>query len=124
MYELLRLIDFADAKSREGKQLALATIIHTIGSSYRKEGTQMIIADDLTYEGALSGGCVEKEVLRQSLNVFPSKQNVVFEYDGRYKLGCNGRIYILVEYLEKPVFEEINSRIRNYHQNRKQDYYN
>lgn len=119
MYELLRLIDFADAKNREGKQLALATIIHTIGSSYRKEGTQMMIADDLTYEGALSGGCVEKEVLRQSQNVFPSKENVVFEYDGRYKLGCNGRIYILVEYLEKPVLEEISSRIRNYHGSRK-----
>jgi xanthine dehydrogenase accessory factor len=119
MYELLRLIDFADVKSREGKQLALATIIHTIGSSYRKEGTQMMIADDLTYEGALSGGCVEKEVLRQSLNVFPSKQNVVFEYDGRYKLGCNGRIYILVEYLEKPILEEISARIRRHHESRK-----
>lgn len=119
MFELVRLIDFAETKAKEGKQLALATIIHTIGSSYRKQGTQMLIADDLTYEGALSGGCVEKEVLRQSLNVFPTRQNVVFEYDGRYKLGCNGRIYILVEYLDQLILEQITTHIRQHHANRK-----
>lgn len=119
MYELLKLIGFADVKLREGKALALATIIHTIGSSYRKQGTQMIIAEDLSYEGALSGGCVEKEVLRQSQPVFASKDNVVFEYDGRYKLGCNGRIYIVVEYLNQDTFYKLSERIRHYHESRR-----
>jgi xanthine dehydrogenase accessory factor len=119
MYELLKLINFADAKAKENKKLALATIIHTIGSSYRKQGTQMIIAEDLSYEGALSGGCVEKEVLRQSLQVFSNKENVVFEYDGRYKLGCNGRIYILVEFLEPGVLEQLSGKVRKYHEIRK-----
>lgn len=119
MYELLKLINFADAKAKDNKKLVFATIIHTIGSSYRKQGTQMIIAEDLSYEGALSGGCVEKEVLRQALQVFSNKENVVFEYDGRYKLGCNGRIYILVEFLEPDVLEQISGRIRKYHEIRK-----
>jgi xanthine dehydrogenase accessory factor len=119
MYELLKLIDFGQAKVQEGKRIVLATIIHTIGSSYRKTGTQMIIADDLSYEGALSGGCVEKEVLRQSQLVFTSKENIVFEYDGRYKLGCNGRIFILIEFLEKDILENLAPLIRHHHQMRK-----
>ncbi len=119
MYELLKLIEFADVKSREGKSLVLATIIQTIGSSYRKQGTQMIIADDLSYEGALSGGCVEKEVLRQSQSVFSSRENVVFEYDGRYKLGCNGRIYIVVEYVNQDTLQKLSERIREHHEVRK-----
>lgn len=119
MYELLKLIEFAELKSREGKALVLATIVQTIGSSYRKQGTQMIIADDLSYEGALSGGCVEKEVLRRSQTVFASRENVVFEYDGRYKLGCNGRIFIVVEYLIPETLLKLAMRIREYHEIRK-----
>ncbi len=118
MFELLRLVDFALTKSREGKELVLATIVHTIGSSYRKQGTQMIVADDLSYEGALSGGCVEKEVLRRAQTVFPSKCNVVFEYDGRYKLGCNGRIFILLEYLVPETLHTLVEKIRMHHETR------
>lgn len=119
MYELNRLVNFACKKADEGKQLALATIIETKGSSYRKKGTQMIVADDLVYEGALSGGCVEKEVLGHCQKVFSSGENVIFEYDGRYKLGCNGKIYILIEYLEHDVLRKVVRKIHEYHRDRK-----
>ena len=118
IYELIKLINFGLQKSAEGKKLALATIIQTSGSSYRKKGTQMIMAEDLTYEGALSGGCVEKEVLRQSQIVFHHRENVIFEYDGRYKLGCNGIIYILIEFLEKRVLQLLSEQILTSHRAR------
>lgn len=119
MYELIKLINFACKKADEGKQLALATIIETKGSSYRKKGTQMIVADDLVYEGALSGGCVEKDVLGHCQKVFSSGENVIFEYDGRYKLGCNGKIYILIEYLEHDVLHTLVRKVHEYHEERK-----
>ena len=119
LYELLRLIDFAEGKAKEGRQLALATIIRTEGSSYRKTGTQMVVADDATYAGALSGGCVEKEVVRQSERVFSKRENVVFEYDGRYKLGCKGVIHILVEYFDPAVVTVLTDKVREFSRRRK-----
>ncbi|MEX1239731.1 MAG: XdhC family protein [Cyclobacteriaceae bacterium] len=119
LYELIRLIDFASQKTGEGKQLTLATIIKTTGSSYRKKGTQMVVAEDQTYEGALSGGCVENEVLRQSMKVFRTKESVIFEYDGRYKLGCKGVIHILIEYFDKSVLHLISNKIAEYQRSRK-----
>lgn len=119
LYELLRLIDFAEGKAKEGRQLALATIIHTEGSSYRKTGTQMVVADDATYAGALSGGCVEKEVVRQSERVFSKRENAVFPYDGRYKLGCKGVIHILVEYFDPAVVTVLADKVREFSRLRK-----
>lgn len=119
LYELLRLIDFAEGKAKEGRQLALAMIIHTEGSSYRKTGTQMVVADDATYAGALSGGCVEKEVVRQSERVFAKKESVVFPYDGRYKLGCKGVIHILVEYFDPAVLSALAVKVREFSRLRK-----
>lgn len=119
LYELLRLIDFAEGKAKEGRQLALATIIRTEGSSYRKTGTQMVVADDATYAGALSGGCVEKEVVRQSERVFSKRDNVVFPYDGRYKLGCKGVIHILVEYFDPTVLSVLADKVREFSRLRK-----
>ena len=47
--------------------------------------------------GAVSGGCVEKEILRQAQHVFKTNSSILMEYDGRYRLGCEGILYILIE---------------------------
>jgi len=104
MIEFKRLIDFAKVQFEMNKQIALVTIVKTKGSSYRKKGAQMMINEEMAYRGAISGGCVEKAVLEESRAVFNTKKNVIFEYDGQYKLGCNGTIYILIEYLERQTF--------------------
>ncbi len=107
MYELKKLIAFADRKSKEDKRLVIATIIKTVGSSYRKKGTQMIISEDLEYEGAISGGCVENEALRQSEIVLQKNESVIFVYDGEYKLGCKGKIFVLLEVLSLAAVEKL-----------------
>jgi xanthine/CO dehydrogenase XdhC/CoxF family maturation factor len=119
MYELLKLVEFGEARVAQGRRLALATLIRTSGSAYRKAGVQMIVADDLTYEGAISGGCVEKEVLHQSGKVFREGTNVIFDYDGRFKLGCNGKIDILIELLRAETFQSLSAKIQEYHRLRK-----
>ena len=57
----------------------------------------MLFCEDGTQIGAISGGCVEKDVWHHSLNVFKSNNPKTISYDGRYRLGCEGKIYILIE---------------------------
>lgn len=75
----------------------LATVVALDGSSYRKPGVRMLILDNDTMIGAVSGGCVEKEILRQAQAVFSSGISKMMHYDGRYRLGCEGLLYILIE---------------------------
>jgi len=96
-HEFLKIIESYKKASKKNVRTVLATIVHTEGSSYRKEGTQMLIDEYENITGALSGGCVEQEVIRQAKTVFSSNCPKVFKYDGRFRLGCEGSIYILIE---------------------------
>lgn len=79
---------------------ALATVVDLDGSSYRKPGVRMLLREDGTMIGAVSGGCVEKEILRQTQSVFADGLPKLMTYDGRYRLGCEGILYILIEPFE------------------------
>ncbi|NIJ44025.1 xanthine/CO dehydrogenase XdhC/CoxF family maturation factor [Wenyingzhuangia heitensis] len=90
---------YSQAKSLS-KSTVLATLVSVNGSSYRKEGVRMLIHQNQQIVGAVSGGCVEKEVVRQSESVFATGQSKLMSYDGRYRLGCEGTLYLLLEKLE------------------------
>lgn len=79
------------------KTFVLATVVDVEGSSYRRPGVMMLISNDGKMVGAVSGGCVEKEVLRQSKEVFETGNSKMMTYDGKYRLGCEGVLYILIE---------------------------
>ena len=49
----------------QGHKTVLATVVSLDGSSYRKPGVRMLIWENGFMLGAVSGGCVEKEVLKQ-----------------------------------------------------------
>lgn len=78
----------------------LATVVALEGSSYRRPGVRMLIREDDKAIGAVSGGCVEKEVIRQAQTVFNDGISKMMTYDGRYRLGCEGLLYILIEPFE------------------------
>ena len=56
------LLDFYRAH-REEDSLVLATIVGTQGSTYRKPGAMMLISREGQYEGMISGGCLEGDLL-------------------------------------------------------------
>jgi xanthine/CO dehydrogenase XdhC/CoxF family maturation factor len=85
-----------DAK-QNGLKSVLATVVALDGSSYRKPGVRMLILENDVMIGAVSGGCVEKDILRQAQSVFETGQAKMMTYDGRYRLGCEGVLYILIE---------------------------
>ncbi len=97
MFELKQIVNKAIEWQSQSIPAVLATVVDLDGSSYRKPGVRMLISETCETVGAVSGGCVEKEVTRQAEMVFKSGIPRVMTYDGRYKLGCEGVIYILIE---------------------------
>ena len=55
-----------------GLKSVLASVVALDGSSYRRPGVRMLILENKQMVGAVSGGCVEKEILFQSETVFKS----------------------------------------------------
>ena len=96
-YELKNLIETGIIWQQKGIKVVLATVVALEGSSYRRPGVRMLLADNGKWVGAVSGGCVEKEVYRQAQSVFNTQKSKVMSYDGSYRLGCEGILYILLE---------------------------
>ncbi|MDJ0645111.1 MAG: XdhC family protein [Flavobacteriaceae bacterium] len=96
-HEFKEIVEQAIENQQRGLKSVLATVVHLEGSSYRKPGVRMLINETGTMTGAVSGGCVEKEVVRRAQSVFTDGKTKVMAYDGRYRLGCEGTLYILIE---------------------------
>ncbi len=100
--ELYQQIDFSQRK------VALATVVSVAGSSYRRPGAKMLIADDGRWEGAISGGCLEGDALRKARQVMLDGKPMVVTYDTMdddanslgVGLGCNGIIDVFIEPIE------------------------
>ena len=86
---------FAAEKCQQAFVFAL--VVDTKGSTYRRSGALMLIRADGSIVGAVSGGCIEKEMIRRAQKVFETGQSLLVEYDGRFTLGCNGTLFILLE---------------------------
>ncbi len=97
IHELKEIINKAIINQQKGLKNVLASVVYLEGSSYRKPGVRMLISEDLNSVGAVSGGCVEKEIIQRSQSVFKDGKPKTITYDGRYRLGCEGILYILIE---------------------------
>jgi xanthine/CO dehydrogenase XdhC/CoxF family maturation factor len=88
---------------RDGRQVALATVIETWGSSPRPEGSQLVIRDDSLFLGSVSGGCVEGRVVEEALEVMRDgkPRRLVFgvsnEEAWEVGLACGGEIHVYLE---------------------------
>ncbi len=82
---------------------ALAMVARVEGSSYRRTGARMLVLDNGTYLGGISGGCLEGDALRRAQKALASNQPSVVTYDTTRDdhnqigvgLGCNGIIDVL-----------------------------
>jgi xanthine dehydrogenase accessory factor len=86
-----------------GAKLALATVVSTWGSAPRPRGSHMIVHQDGRFEGSISGGCVESDVLHRAAEVIAGRAAHVATYgvaDGdawEVGLPCGGEIAVLVQ---------------------------
>jgi xanthine dehydrogenase accessory factor len=103
--EIKDIINAYEAAVLAQKRMALATVVHVEGSSYRRPGARMLVTDDGQLTGAISGGCLEGDALRKALLAISQQQNKLVTYDTTddddntlgVQLGCNGIIHILFE---------------------------
>lgn len=96
-HEFKNIINQALSAKQNGIKSVLASVVALDGSSYRRPGVRMLLIENGIMVGAVSGGCVEKEVQLQAQSVFKTGVSKMMTYDGRYRLGCEGILYILLE---------------------------
>ncbi|HLY41484.1 MAG TPA: XdhC family protein [Terracidiphilus sp.] len=86
-----------------GADYVLATIVGVEGSSYRRPGTHMLLAQDGRRAGTVSGGCLEAEVARKAWwltaagPVIESYSTADDDGDRPYGSGCGGVVHLLLE---------------------------
>ena len=99
--ELDRLI--AAARGWAPARMALATVITTWGSAPRPRGSHMLVHEDGRFEGSVSGGCVEGDVLHAAAETIADGQTRQLDYgvadDSAWAVGlpCGGQIALLVQ---------------------------
>ena len=93
-----------DWLERDGR-VALATVIDTWGSAPVPVGGQLAIAADGSFEGSVSGGCIEGEVITEAEEVLNDGRPRTLEFGvadetaWRVGLSCGGKIKVYVERL-------------------------
>lgn len=96
-HEFKKIVKEAIIANHNGFKTVMASVVALDGSSYRKPGVRMLILENGKTTGAVSGGCVEREIVLQAESVFKTGISKIITYDGRYRLGCEGILYILIE---------------------------
>jgi len=92
-----------------GKRAVMATVVHVVGSAYRREAARMLVDEDGMAYGAVSGGCLESEVREAALEVLRSGEPRLLHFDMAADddlvwglgLGCNGRIDVFLEPVDR-----------------------
>ena len=70
-----KILDEARDWLESKRNVVLATVIQTWGSSPRQVGSRMIVNDKGDFSGSVSGGCVESEVVRECLGLLKSQSS-------------------------------------------------
>jgi xanthine dehydrogenase accessory factor len=92
------------------QQVALATVVHTSGSVYRRSGARLLITEIGQCIGIISGGCLENDVAEQAQSVLAMGKPKLVVYDAIANedllwglgLGCKGLVQVLIEPLRTP----------------------
>ncbi len=99
-----KILDEAQDWLEANKNLILATVIQTWGSSPRPVGSRMIVNDKGDFSGSVSGGCVESAVVRECLGLIKEKRSfkkiefkISNENAWEVGLACGGEIEIFLE---------------------------
>ena len=85
---------------KAGRQVVLASVLETWGSAPRPVGSHLVIDHEGNFEGSVSGGCVEADVISAALEVIADGKERTLDFgvsdDTAWKAGlsCGGRIRI------------------------------
>src|SRR5213075_3576773 len=100
----IEVLRTAEAWRKQGRAVALGTIVKTWGSAPRPVGAMVAIRDDGQVAGSVSGGCVEDDLINKvkSGSVAPDKPQLITygvtnEEATRWGLPCGGTLQLVLE---------------------------
>jgi xanthine dehydrogenase accessory factor len=103
--EIDTLLDEATVRRARGERMALATVVSVRGSSYRRPGARLLVPEDGSPIGLISGGCLEEEAARLAREALVLDAPLLVTIDHSAEgdelwgsgLGCRGVIELLAE---------------------------
>jgi len=103
-----------------GRRAAVATVVRIEGSAYRRPGAKLLIEDDGTTAGGVSGGCLEADVREVALALLDEEIPRLLHYDTGADdnkvwglgLGCNGSVDVFVQAATSENAGEVAGRVR------------
>ena len=100
------ILKAAEEWRKNGREVALATVVETWGSAPRPVGSNLVIDSEGNFLGSVSGGCVEGAVVTEALDVIESGKPKMLEFGvadetaWQVGLSCGGTIRVFVEKVE------------------------
>lgn len=100
------ILEKAASWRAEGRDVAIATVIKTWGSSPRPVGSQLVVDTSNNMIGSVSGGCIEGAVVHEALQVMQNGEprlisfGVSDEQAWEVGLACGGEVEVFVEKLD------------------------
>jgi len=89
-----------------GRDVAIATVISTWGSSPRPVGSQLVVDESGNMMGSVSGGCIEGAVVHEAAEVMSDGKPKMLEFGVTDEmawdvgLACGGTVQVYVEKLD------------------------
>ncbi len=89
--------------TKDGEQIALATVVETWGSSPRPLGSKMVVTRSGKMAGSVSNGCIEGAVFEESQNVLKADAPKLAAFgvadDVAFSVGlaCGGHIEVFIQ---------------------------
>lgn len=100
------LLSIAADWRAEGRDVAMATVIDTWGSSPRPAGSRLVVDRAGVMQGSVSGGCIEGAVVQEAIEVMDDGRPRQLEFGVSNEqawdvgLACGGTVRIFVERVE------------------------
>ena len=100
------ILKAAEDWRRDGRNVAIATVVETWGSAPRPVGSNLVIDDQGNFLVSVSGGCVEGAVVAEAIDVIESGKpktlelGVADETAWKVGLSCGGTIRVYVEKID------------------------
>lgn len=101
----------AAARNWAGARMALATVVSTWGSAPRPRGSHLLVHEDGRFEGSVSGGCVESDIMALAAEVIAGAPFALRRYGvadaAAWEVGlpCGGEIAVIVQPISAEGFD-------------------
>jgi xanthine dehydrogenase accessory factor len=102
------VLEELNAWSRDGEEIAIATVVETWGSSPRPLGSKMLVTRSGKMAGSVSNGCIEGAVFEEAQKVLKGGQPKIAAFgvadDVAFEVGlaCGGHIEVYIQPLGRP----------------------